>query len=153
MSEQEKIIEVCGKKVVVRYVEHLSPCPRCVFYGEGCTCSEHCLKFDKGNGTGPYFVEAEQPQEPDYKKLYEGIVNSEWYKKNYHGKSVGDSVEIEQPEADLESEVNAYISTWEFDEDAGLFVDTAAGKILIDLDNVRELARHFAEWGAEHLKK
>jgi len=46
----------------------------------------------------------------------------------------------------LEDEVNSFISSWEFDDDAGLFVDTAAGKIPIDQDNVRELARHIVDW-------
>lgn len=39
-----------------------------------------------------------ESQEKNYKRLYEELVNSEWYKKYYQGASVGDSVAVEQPQ-------------------------------------------------------
>jgi hypothetical protein len=105
MSKQEEIIEVCGKKVVVRYARtQEDACASCAF----CSRKEcHDLDCNMRDIIGEsvskyaYFVEAEQPEEKDYKKLYEELVNSEWYKKYYQGTSVGDSVAVEQPEADV----------------------------------------------------
>lgn len=99
MSKQEEIIEVCGKKVVVRYAKDGAPCEKCVLNGiRGCGTSK-CSRLDKVGmeiDERAYFVEA--PQEKDYKKLYEELVNSEWYKKYYQGASVWASVAVEQPE-------------------------------------------------------
>lgn len=110
MSNQEEIIEVAGKKVVVRYARtQEEACVSCAFCSRKECHDLDCNMRDiigEGVCKYAYFIEAEQPQEPDYKKLYEDIVNSEWYKKYYHGKSVGDSVEIERPEADLDAEID-----------------------------------------------
>ena len=34
----------------------------------------------------------------------------------------------------------------------GLHLSTDNGSIPIELEDIRDLARHFAEWGAEHLR-
>lgn len=53
----------------------------------------------------------------------------------------------------LEMEIAVYLQDWEDDEEIGLHLSTDYGDIQIELDDIRDLARHFAEWGAEHLKK
>lgn len=141
MSKQEEIIEVCGKKVVVRYAKDGAPCEKCVLNGiRGCGTSK-CSRLDKVGmeiDERAYFVEAEQPEEKDYKRLYEELVNSEWYKKYYQGASVGDSVAVEQPEADLDAEIFAWQKARATEETKQIIAMTA---------------RHFAGWGAEYLKK
>ena len=143
MSKQEEIIEVAGKKVVLRYARtQEDACAACAFnFRKECHDLDCNLRDIIGEGVCryAYFVEAEQPQEPDYKKLYEDIVNSEWYKKYYHGKSVGDSVEIEQPEAVLEAEIERKYK--------------ADATTMKTRDQYAALARHFAEWGVERFRE
>jgi len=155
MSNQEEIIEVAGKKVVVRYTDDGLPCMKCAFRKSSDLCQrviDKCGELDKDRvgDEWAYFVDAEQPQEPDYKKLYEDIVNSEWYKKYYHGKSVGDAVVVEQPQADLEAEVKKWVYDPFYDLN-GVAIKGATAYITVE--DVATIARHFAEWGAEHLQK
>lgn len=53
----------------------------------------------------------------------------------------------------LEMEIATYLKDWEDDEEIGLHLSTDNGCITIELDDIRDLARHFAKWGADHLKK
>lgn len=156
MSKQEETIEVCGKKVVARYARtQEEACASCAF------CSrKECHDLDcnlrdiigEGECRYAYFVEVEQSEEKDYKKLYEGLVNSEWYKKYYQGASVGDSVAVEQPEADLEAEIGRWWNERYAKVDKNYKFDSTSGHYL-DNEGIIDLARHFAGWGTKHLKK
>ena len=53
----------------------------------------------------------------------------------------------------LEEEIATYLKDWEDDEEIGLHLSTDNGCVTIELDDIRDLARHFAKWGAEHAKK
>lgn len=77
----------------------------------------------------------------------EGDVFKEWgtTEKEYLDKSM--------EKVRLEMEIATYLKDWEEDEEIGLHLSTDNGCIPIELDDVRDLARHFAQWGAEHLKK
>ena len=84
----------------------------------------------------------EQPVK-DYNKLYKDIAKSEWFKKSYVGKSLGDEVPDEQPLADgLEEEIERYLHS--LGVGYGGWVDG------MEDDDLRGIARHFAQWGAEH---
>ena len=90
----------------------------------------------------------EQPVK-DYNKLYKDIAKSEWFKKSYVGKSLGDEVPDEQPLADgLEEEIQRFLSN-ATKMDKGEW----KGKYPISEMGFGVVARHFAQWGAEHLKK
>ena len=52
----------------------------------------------------------------------------------------------------LEMEIATYLKDWEDDEEIGLHLSTDNGCIPIELEDVRDLARHFAEWGAKNAK-
>jgi len=76
MSNQEQVIEVAGKKVVLRYAE--DGCPKCMFYPD---CPNEafmvCAKFDKRGldmHESAYFVEAEQPKKTN--ALFEECVKN-----------------------------------------------------------------------------
>lgn len=77
----------------------------------------------------------------------EGDVFKEWgtTEKEYLAKSM-DKVH-------LEMEISTYLKDWEDDEEIGLHLSTDNGCIPIELEDVRDIARHFAQWGAEHLDK
>ena len=68
MSKQEEIIEVCGKKVVVRYTRDCQPCEKCVF-DESNLCAhakDKCVELDRVGMEiceRAYFVDAEQPED------------------------------------------------------------------------------------------
>lgn len=112
MSKQEEIIEVCGKKVVVRYTRECQPCEKCVFGESDNLCAhakDKCVELDR--------------------------VGMEIYERAYF-------VEAEQPEADFEAEYKRYMESRK---------DDVSGHAVTI--NIKDLARHFAEWGAEHLKK
>jgi hypothetical protein len=53
----------------------------------------------------------------------------------------------------LEMEIATYLQDWEDDDEIGLHLSADEGCMPIELEDIRDLARHFAEWGAEHLKK
>lgn len=57
----------------------------------------------------------------------------------------------EQPVEGLEEEIEKYFQGWINDDEYGdaLMPDYTG----VDVDKCKEIARHFAEWGAEHLKK
>ena len=52
----------------------------------------------------------------------------------------------------LEMEIATYLQDWDDDDEIGLHLSTDNGSIPIELEDIRNLARHFAEWGAKHLK-
>lgn len=56
----------------------------------------------------------------------------------------------EQPEADLEKEFNHYCFDF-IDPDTGEYIPKE--EISFTFDDALNVARHFAKWGAEHLKK
>ena len=140
MKANEQIIEVCGKKVLVRYIEHLSPCPPCVFYEEGCTCSEYCRKFDRGDEIA-YFVEAEYPQEKDDKEFCKD--NCKGYQETGRCFADGDCKAKQEGElkanitleTDFEVEYTRYMESRK---------DDVSGHAVTI--NIKDLARHFAEW-------
>lgn len=53
----------------------------------------------------------------------------------------------------LEMEIATYLQDWEDNDEIGLHLSTDEGCMPIELEDIRDLARHFAEWGATHLKK
>lgn len=53
----------------------------------------------------------------------------------------------------LEMEIATYLQDWEDDDEIGLHLSTDEGCMPIELEDIRDLARHFAEWGAEHAGK
>ena len=64
-----------------------------------------------------------------------------------------DTLESEKPmQEGLEEEIATYLKDWEDDEEIGLHLSTDNGCVTIELDDIRDLARHFAQWGAEHAK-
>lgn len=143
MSKQEEIIEVCGKKVVVRYTKDGAPCEKCVLNGiRGCGTSK-CSRLDKVGmeiDERAYFVEAPQEEETHSLREWAQILV-----KNPDLRAEFDKLCPPQPiqgsiapEADLEAEIKRYMETHLGRKGYWDRVDTA---------------RHFAEWGAEHLKK
>lgn len=62
-----------------------------------------------------------------------------------------DSLQQEQPEVDLEKEIETYFKGWYMDEtDQGYILHTPDDHA--GLMSVKQIARHFAKWGAENLK-
>ena len=53
----------------------------------------------------------------------------------------------------LELEIATYLKDWEDDEEIGLHLSTDNGCLPIELEDVRDLARHFAKWGVEHARE
>lgn len=51
----------------------------------------------------------------------------------------------------LEMEIATYLKDWEDDEEIGLHLSTDNGCITIELDDIRDLARHFAKWQKEQM--
>ena len=49
----------------------------------------------------------------------------------------------------LEMEIATYLQDWEDDDEIGLHLSTDEGCMPIELEDIRDLARHFAEWGIE----
>lgn len=90
-------------------------------------------------------IDSLQQEQPDVDS--EEAVFKEWgtTKEEYLAKSM-DKVH-------LEMEISTYLKDWEDDEEIGWHLSTDNGCIPIELEDVRDLARHFAQWGAEHLKK
>lgn len=58
--------------------------------------------------------------------------------------SIIDSIRQEQPEVDLEKEIERVVEKYN---------SLANGRRVIKPSGIEKIARHFAEWGAEHLKK
>lgn len=85
------------------------------------------------------------PEEKPSEDLEEAVFK-EWgtTKEEYLAKSM-DKVH-------LEMEITTYLQDWDDDDEIGLHLSTDNGSIPIELEDIRDLARHFAEWGAEHLK-
>ena len=88
----------------------------------------------------------EEPKK-DYNQRYKDIAKSEWFKKSYVGKSLGDIVPVEEPVCEeLEEEVKNYFQ--------GYFPGTeTAEQCNTDLHftppAIIRLARHFAKWQKE----
>ena len=53
----------------------------------------------------------------------------------------------------LEMEISTYLKDWEDDEEIGLHLSTDNGYITIELDDIRDLARHFYELGQCNARK
>lgn len=85
-------------------------------------------------------VRAEQPEEGLEEEMFK-----EWgtTKEEYLDKSM-DKVH-------LEMEIATYLQDWEDDDEIGLHLSTYEGCMPIELEDIRDLARHFAEWGKNHL--
>lgn len=85
------------------------------------------------------------PEEKPSEDLEEAVFK-EWgtTKEEYLAKSM-DKVH-------LEMEIATYLQDWDDDDEIGLHLSTDNGSIPIELEDIRDLARHFAEWGAKHLK-
>lgn len=64
-----------------------------------------------------------------------------------------DTLESEKPmQEGLEEEIGAYFKDWYVDEsDQGYSLKTPTGSAV--MGHMKNVARHFAQWGAEHLKK
>ena len=78
------------------------------------------------------FLDTLEEPKKDYNKLYDDIAKSEWFKKSYVGKSLGDVVPVEEPVCDnLEKEAVNYC----FDNGLNLSPRVAT-----------DFARHFANW-------
>ena len=60
------------------------------------------------------------------------------------------SLQQEQPEVDLEKEIKNEIDEYWYDSDYGA-IQRRGGTITMEVSDVKEIARHFAEWGATHL--
>ena len=91
----------------------------------------------------------EQPPVADASKMEQPEVYLE--KDEY---SIDDKyIERSLAKVRLEKELAEYLQYWEDDEELGLIFTTDTGVIQIELDDIRDLARHFAEWGAEHARK
>jgi len=157
MSNQEEIIEVAGKKVVVRYTRDGQPCEKCVF-GESHDCNSiECVKYDKvGEGIDEraYFVAVEQPEETHSLREWAQILATNpdlraEFDKLCPPQPIQGSIE---PEADLEAEIERWWNDryaklkkeYKFDSTSGHYLDNEA---------IIDLARHFAEWERERLMK
>lgn len=90
------------------------------------------------------FIDSLQQVQPEV--ALEEAVFKEWgiTKEKYLAKSM-DKVH-------LEMEIATYLQDWDDDDEIGLHLSTDNGSIPIELEDIRDLARHFAEWGAEHLR-
>lgn len=114
----------------------------------GCADSE-TRKFHEGKDFAYQIVgiliDSLQQEQP--KVDLEEAVFKEWEttKEEYLAKSM-DKVH-------LEMEIATYLQDWDDDDEIGLHLSTDNGSIPIELEDIRDLARHFAEWGAEHLKR
>lgn len=53
----------------------------------------------------------------------------------------------------LEMEIATYLQDWDDDDEIGLHLSTDNGSIPIELEDIRDLARHFAEWQREQMMK
>ena len=94
-----------------------------------------------------YFIdEVELMPDEEPSEDSEEAVFKEWgtTKEEYLAKSM-DKVH-------LEMEIATYLQDWDDDDEIGLHLSTDNGSIQIELEDIRDLARHFAEWGAKHLK-
>lgn len=87
-----------------------------------------------------YPKQSEQPVEGLEEEMFK-----EWgtTKEEYLAKSM-DKVH-------LEMEIATYLQDWEDDDEIGLHLSTDEGCMPIELEDVRDLARHFAEWGRKQV--
>lgn len=53
----------------------------------------------------------------------------------------------------LEMEIATYLQDWDDDDEIGLHLSTDNGSIPIELEDIRDLARHFANWQKEQMMK
>jgi len=79
-------------------------------------------------------LQQEQPQVADASKMERGEEIDDKY------------IERSLAKVRLEKELAEYLQYWEDDEELGLILTTDTGVIQIELDDIRDLARHFAEW-------
>lgn len=56
------------------------------------------------------FYLREQKEQKDYRKLYEEVVNSDWFKENYKGKSLGEEKQKEQKPVENSGKELLYVS-------------------------------------------
>ena len=86
------------------------------------------------------------PEEKQSEDLEEAVFK-EWgtTKEEYLAKSM-DKVH-------LEMEIATYLQDWDDDDEIGLHLSTDNGSIPIELEDIRDLARHFAEWQKEQMMK
>ncbi len=77
----------------------------------------------------------------------EGDVFKEW------GTTEKDYLDKSMEKVRLEMEIATYLKDWEEDEEIGLHLSTDNGCIPIELDDVRDLARHFYELGRQSKPK
>ena len=97
------------------------------FVGKGEVCEELLSFLDT----------LEEPKK-DYNQLYKDIAESEWFKKSYVGKSLGDVIPVEEPACEeLEGEISRYLRE-ECSND--------------DEPSISEVARHFYELGVNARK-
>lgn len=130
MSKQEEILTIAGERVRVEYCaddEVANCCDKCCFCNGG-ECDgigeDDRWPCEKFDLSAAYFVPAEKPKPA----------------------TIAEEVPAEGTEADLEAEIDSY---WK--KVTGYQPPFAVLKL--KMKDVAKIARHFAEWGAEHLKK
>lgn len=94
------------------------------------------------------FAKLEKEAEPDTEDLsifYQG-------KKEMCSELLGiiDSLQKEQPEVDLEKEIDMFFDGWSIDEDLGLVDDEGWS---VTVKDIRNVARHFYEFGLKARKE
>jgi len=158
MSKQEEIIEVAGKKVVMRCARtQEEACASCAF----CSRKEcHDLDCNMRDIIGEsvskyaYFVRTEEDEKKTQKALPEVI----YCGRNCYGNlsysntkvlpNMRPYVPAEETEADLEVEAERFFKKFPMRANTPGVPDE-----YLDFGTYMLIARHFAEWGAEHLKK
>lgn len=134
------IVEDCGPSDFNPYADHwcADDIQRTArhFYELGCTRTAEI--YDDIEYERQRAEEAEQSVEEMFKEL--GTTKEEYLAKS-------------MDKVHLEMEIATYLQDWEDDDEIGLHLSTDEGYIPIELEDIRDLARHFAEWGAKHGKK
>jgi len=107
------------------------------FVGKGEVCEELLSFLDT----------LEEPKK-DYNQLYKDIAESEWFKKSYVGKSLDDVIPVEEPVCEeLRGEIEKCWKDWLSPS------NQPSVEGVLPKSEFMMYARHFAQWGAEHLKK
>lgn len=107
-----------------------------------CDTSEQATGFYNALDCLSDFIDS-LPEDKPSEDLEEAVFKElETTKEEYLAKSM-DKVH-------LEMEIATYLQDWEDDDEIGLHLSTDEGCMPIELEDVRDLARHFAEWGAKH---
>ena len=148
---EEVPIEVCGKKVVVRYVNRKEYCCKkcCFVSGDYClgitNASVPCDDF-YGDGKRAYFVEAETEETNSLREWAQIFATNPDLRAEFDKMCPPQPIQGSiAPEADLEAEVDKYLVE-NYTDDTEVDTPFLERMFSHDRNDLVQFARHFAGW-------